>query len=120
MMFKSPPKSDKRKQSMFRNKKSILKTDGFYQKEDIENQLNLTKIELNQHIDENIKLKTKNQVQKEQIKEKKKLIDELLQNMYTLSVKIENLGLNDTSFISNNVKTDQTQKFMEKSPFNLF
>ena len=34
----------------------------FYNKEDIESQLNYTKTELNRHIDENTKLKTKNQI----------------------------------------------------------
>ena len=68
------------------------KNDGFYLKEDIEDQLNSKKTELNQFVDENTKLRTKNAVLKEQLKEKDRLIDELLQGTYSLGAKVEKLA----------------------------
>ena len=62
LIFKSPPRPDYRIRKNIVSKNIRKSVSGFYKKEDIEDQLNLTKTELNKHISENTKLKTKNQI----------------------------------------------------------
>lgn len=47
------------KTNMWMSQNSSYKNDGFYQKEDIEDQLNFKKTELNKYVAENTKLRTK-------------------------------------------------------------
>jgi hypothetical protein len=70
---------------------------GFYQKEDIEDQLNYKKTELNKYVAENTKLRTKNAVFQDQLKDKDKLIDELLQTTSFLGTRVEQLTGNQTA-----------------------
>jgi hypothetical protein len=48
------------KNNLWMSQNSGMKNDGFYQKEDIEDQLNSKKTELNRFVTDNTKLRTKN------------------------------------------------------------
>ena len=69
------------------SKKILLGKTGaeFLKKEDIYDQLIIIKMDLNRVQDENTKLRTKNMIQKENLKSKDKFIDELLKSTYVMS-----------------------------------
>jgi hypothetical protein len=50
------------KSDLWLSQNSAFRNGGFYQKEDIEDQLNYKKTELNKYVAENTKLRTKNAV----------------------------------------------------------